>query len=115
MRIGRTITEFEYSDRQCARRKGDDDERPEIDRFAMQETLQADRQGKQDGAAQPGQGIQPGKIDGRDSPCVHHRETRSWLLGSSPLTAAHISARCSSGGLITELVRSEEHTSELQA
>src|SRR3546814_4777033 len=78
MRIGRTIAEFEYSDRQCARRKGDDDERPEIDRLAMQETLQADRQGKQDGAAQPGQGIQPGKMDGRESPCFHHRETRSW-------------------------------------
>src|SRR3546814_6866156 len=35
MRIGRTIAEFEYSDRQCARRKGDEDERPEIDRLAM--------------------------------------------------------------------------------
>src|SRR3546814_1488615 len=95
---------FEYSDRQCARRKGDDDERPEIDRLAMQETLQADRQGKQDGAAQPGQGIQPGKMDGRESPCFHHRETRSWLLGSSPLIAASFSARCSSGGLIAALV-----------
>src|SRR3546814_384457 len=104
MRIGRTIAEFEYSDRQCARRKGDDDERPEIDRLAMQETLQADRQGKQDGAAQPGQGIQPGKMDGRESPCFHHRETRSWLLGSSPLIAASFSARCASGGLIAALV-----------
>src|SRR3546814_5695460 len=93
----------------------------------MQETLQADRQGKQDCAAQPGQGSQPGKMDGRESPCFHHRETRSWLLGSSPLTAASFSARCSSGGLIAALVsattpprfpigsRSEEHTSELQS
>src|SRR3546814_14674975 len=72
--------------------------------MAMQETLQADRQGKQDGGAQPGQGIQPGKMDGRERPCFHHRETRSWLLGSSPLIAAYFSARGSSGGLIAALV-----------